>query len=90
LKTVESSFEILNPVPDEVRFVHVDLMIQAGDLDRAEHAIEDVNLPVYRHLLEGRLHLERGEPAAAPRRSRRGHSSVAKQCGGAAAGGPCV
>jgi tetratricopeptide (TPR) repeat protein len=64
-KVVEQSFEIMDDVPEAVRFVYGDVLIQAGDLDAAERVIDELELPVYRHLLEGRLLLQRGDPAGA-------------------------
>jgi tetratricopeptide (TPR) repeat protein len=51
--------------PATVVAAYVDLLIRAGDYDEAEALVAHFESPVMRHLLSGRLLLERGQPAQA-------------------------
>jgi tetratricopeptide (TPR) repeat protein len=59
------ALRLIGEAPASVVAAYVDLLIRAGDFDEAEAIVANFESPVMRHLLRGRLLLERGHPAQA-------------------------
>ncbi|HXK25329.1 MAG TPA: tetratricopeptide repeat protein [Myxococcota bacterium] len=64
-RALEQAMGLMQEVPEMVLFGYADVLIQMGDRARAQEVAEKVKLPVYRHLLLGRLHFADGDPAGA-------------------------
>jgi tetratricopeptide (TPR) repeat protein len=62
---VAQALRLLGEAPATLVAAYVDLLIRAGDYDEAEALVDEFESPVMRHLLRGRLLLERGRPAQA-------------------------
>jgi tetratricopeptide (TPR) repeat protein len=65
LEATERGMERVGRPNDELRFHRADLLVSAGELDRAEEAIADLEHDSYRHLVRGRLLLARGDAEGA-------------------------
>jgi tetratricopeptide (TPR) repeat protein len=59
------ALRLMGEAPATLVAPYVDLLIRAGDYDEAEALVARFESPVMRHLLRGRLLLERGQPAQA-------------------------
>ncbi len=64
-EALEAAMERSGNVTPPLRFALADMLIEEGDLDRAEEVAASINEPSYRNLLDGAILLERDEPAAA-------------------------
>ena len=66
LEEIEQIFaEVGEPRTDEARFTYADILLDAGEIERAEEVIARIEDPVYRQLIQGRSAVMRGDPAAA-------------------------
>jgi tetratricopeptide (TPR) repeat protein len=66
LELAEQVFEILGgPRSDQARFTYADILVDAEELERADEVAAEIEDPVYRQLIEGRITLMRGDAAGA-------------------------
>ena len=66
LELAEQVFEMVGgPRNDQARFTYADVLIDAEEFERAAETAAKLEDPVYRQLIEGRIALARGDPAAA-------------------------
>lgn len=66
LELVEQIFEeVGDPRTDEARFTYADILLDAGETERAEELAAGITEPVYRQLIQGRIALLRGDSATA-------------------------
>lgn len=65
LEALELALELAPGDPEELRFVHADLLAEVGQLEEAEAIVAELTEPAYRDILRGRILLERGESAEA-------------------------
>ena len=89
-RSLEQAFELMEEIPEIILFGYGDVLIQAGDYTGATRIIEDLDLPIYQHLLLGRLRLAQDDPAGALEELEAGirlwpNSAAARQLAGRAA-----
>ncbi len=65
LEAIEKVIELSGGGSDQLRFTQGDVLIDLGELDRAEEIAGTLQQPTYAKLLEGRIRLERGDAAGA-------------------------
>jgi tetratricopeptide (TPR) repeat protein len=65
LEAIERVLELADDADERVHFIYADVLIDLGDLERAEEVAAELTQPVYAKLLRGRILLLRGEPAEA-------------------------
>ncbi|MDJ0849242.1 MAG: tetratricopeptide repeat protein [Myxococcota bacterium] len=65
LEALEKVAELSGGGSDQLRFTTGDVLVDLGELDRAEEIAGGLQQPTYAKLLRGRIQLERGDPAAA-------------------------
>jgi len=65
LEALEKVIELSGDQGDQLRFTHADLLIDLGQLDRAESIAKELQEPTYARLIQGRIELERGDAKAA-------------------------
>jgi tetratricopeptide (TPR) repeat protein len=65
LDALEKVIELSGEPTDALRFVQADVLIDLGQLDRAETVAKDLKEPTYATLIRGRIQLERGDAKAA-------------------------
>ena len=65
LEAIEKVIELSGGGGDQVRFTHADLLVDVGDLDRAEEVAKALDEPTYAKMIRGRILLVRGDPAGA-------------------------
>jgi tetratricopeptide (TPR) repeat protein len=65
LDALEKVIELSGSEGDQLRFAHADLLIDLGQLDRAEAVAKEIGEPTYASLIRGRIELARGDAAAA-------------------------
>jgi tetratricopeptide (TPR) repeat protein len=64
-EALESAMERSGQASSSLRFAQADMLIEEGELDRAEEIAATIEEPSYRNLLDGSILLARGEPEAA-------------------------
>lgn len=65
LEAIEKVSELAGGGNDQLRFTQADVLIDVGQLDRAEEIAASLQEPTYAKLLRGRIALERGDAATA-------------------------
>lgn len=69
LSAVETAVEAIRAgggsISEEVRLLHADLYVDLPDAARALEIAADLEQPIYRRLIEGRVHLSEGRPEPA-------------------------
>jgi tetratricopeptide (TPR) repeat protein len=65
LAAIEKVIELSGDQGDQLRFTHADLLIDLGQLDKAEEVAKGLQEPTYARLIRGRIELERGDAKAA-------------------------
>jgi tetratricopeptide (TPR) repeat protein len=65
LEAIEKATELASGGTDQLRFTQADVMIDAGELDRAEEIANTLEEATYAKLLRGRIAFERGDPQRA-------------------------
>jgi tetratricopeptide (TPR) repeat protein len=65
LGAIEKVAELSGGGSEQLRFIHADVLIDVGELERAEEIAAQLEEPTYAKLLRGRILLERGDPEAA-------------------------
>src|SRR5215510_10348193 len=65
LEAVEKVAELSGGGDDQTRFTQADILIDLGQLDRAEGIADDLKEPTYARLLRGRIRLARGDAKGA-------------------------
>jgi tetratricopeptide (TPR) repeat protein len=66
LEVAEQVFEMVGgPRNDQARFSYADILLDAREFDRAKEVAAEIEDPVYRQLIEGRMSLLRGDAAGA-------------------------
>jgi tetratricopeptide (TPR) repeat protein len=65
LEAIENVAELAGGGTDQLRFTQADVLIDLGELDRAEEIANSLEEPIYAKLLRGRVALERGDPQGA-------------------------
>jgi tetratricopeptide (TPR) repeat protein len=65
LEALEKVAELSGGGDDQVRFTQADVLIDVGQLDRAEEVAGKLQEPTYARLLRGRILLARGDPKGA-------------------------
>lgn len=65
LEAVEKVIELSGDDQDGVRFAHADILIDLGELERAEEVAASLETPTYAQLIQGRILLARGDPKGA-------------------------
>jgi tetratricopeptide (TPR) repeat protein len=65
LEAIEKVAELGGGGSDQLRFTQADVLIDVGELDRAEEIADSLDEPIYAKLLRGRIALERGDPKRA-------------------------
>jgi tetratricopeptide (TPR) repeat protein len=65
LEAIEKVAELSGGGSDQLRFTQADVLIDLGELDRAEEIAASLEEPTYAKLLRGRVQLERGDAKAA-------------------------
>jgi len=61
LEAMEEVMELSGGGNDRLRFAHADVLIDAGELERAARVAESLNQPTYQKLVRGRIALARGD-----------------------------
>lgn len=64
-EALESAMERSGRSSSSLRFAQADMLVEEGELDRAEEIAATIEEPSYRNLLEGSILLARSQPAAA-------------------------
>ena len=64
-QALEEAMERSRNVSPPLRFALADMLIEEGDLERAEEVAASLKEPSYRHLLRGAILLEQGDPKGA-------------------------
>jgi tetratricopeptide (TPR) repeat protein len=68
LESIEKVFEAVGePRTDQARFTYADILLDAEKIDRAEQLAAEIEDPVYRWLIQGRIAVTRGDPVGALR-----------------------
>jgi len=57
---LEKTFSMLPGVPDNLLFKHADLLVDAGQLDRADEVASGIKEDFYRQIIQARIEFERG------------------------------
>ncbi len=65
LEAIEEVIELSGGGNDMLRFTQADILIDIGELDRAEEVADSLNEPTYARLIGGRILLEKGDAKAA-------------------------
>lgn len=65
LDALDKVIELSGGGTDQLRFQQADVLIDVGDLDRAEQVAGALHEPIYAKLIQGRLRLARGDAAGA-------------------------
>jgi tetratricopeptide (TPR) repeat protein len=65
LEAIERVVELSGGGGDRIRFTQADILIDLGQLDRAEAVAESLEQPTYAQLIRGRILLMRGDAASA-------------------------
>ncbi len=65
LEAIEKVAELAGGGTDQLRFTQADVLIDLGELDRAEEIANSLEEPIYAKLLRGRVALERGDAKGA-------------------------
>ena len=65
VRALEQAIELEPAEREELLFLKVDLLIDAGRIDEARELSGRISHATLRHMIEGRLHLAEGNPAAA-------------------------
>lgn len=65
LEAIEKVIELSGGGGDPLRFTQADVLIDLGELDRAEEVMRSLDEPTYARLIQGRILLERGDAKAA-------------------------
>jgi tetratricopeptide (TPR) repeat protein len=65
LEALEKVIELSGGGSDQLRFTQADVLVDLGELDRAEEVAATLKEPTYARLIRGRILLERGDAAAA-------------------------
>jgi tetratricopeptide (TPR) repeat protein len=65
LAAIEKVGEIAGSESDAIRFTHADILIDLGELERAEVLAGELEQSTYAQLIRGRIQLARGNPEAA-------------------------
>jgi tetratricopeptide (TPR) repeat protein len=65
LEAIEKVIELSGGGGDPLRFTQADVLIDLGELDRAEEVMRSLDEPTYARLIHGRILLERGDAKAA-------------------------
>jgi tetratricopeptide (TPR) repeat protein len=65
LEAIEKVAELAGGGTDQLRFTQADVLIDLGELDRAEEIASSLEEPIYAILLRGRIALEHGDAKAA-------------------------
>ena len=65
LHALEKVMELTGGGSDQLRFSQADVLVDLGELDRAEEVAKSLNEPIYGKLIRGRILLARGDPAGA-------------------------
>ena len=65
LEAIEKVSELSGGGSDQLRFTQGDVLVDLGELERAEEVASGLQQPTYAKLLRGRIALERGDAAAA-------------------------
>jgi tetratricopeptide (TPR) repeat protein len=65
LEALEKMADLAGGGTDQLRFTQADVLIDVGELDRAEEIARSLEEPIYAKLLRGRIALERGDPKGA-------------------------
>ncbi len=65
LEAIEKVIELSGGGSDQLRFTHADVLIDLGEIERAEAVVAELSEPTYETLIRGRILLEQGSPAEA-------------------------
>jgi len=65
LEAIEKVVELTEGGSDLLRFTHADLLVDVGELDRAEALAQTLEEPTYATMIRGRISLSRGDASAA-------------------------
>jgi tetratricopeptide (TPR) repeat protein len=65
LEALEKALELVPGVTDYLRFKHAGMLADAGQLDRAAEAANEISDPLYRDLVAGRVAYEQNDPKRA-------------------------
>ena len=65
LAAIEKVIEISGGGSEQVRFTHADVLLDLGRIDRAREVASGLEQPAYKSLVQGRIALLAGDPAAA-------------------------
>ncbi|MDH3211548.1 MAG: tetratricopeptide repeat protein [Myxococcales bacterium] len=65
LEAVEKVIELSGGGSDALRFTQADILVDLGELDRADEVANALNEPTYARLIRGRILLERGDAKGA-------------------------
>jgi tetratricopeptide (TPR) repeat protein len=65
LEAIEKVIELSGGGNDPLRFTQADILVDLGELDRAEEVAATLNEPTYGKLIQGRILLERGDAEGA-------------------------
>ncbi len=65
LRAIEKAIEITDGGSDPLRSAQADLLVNLGQLDRAEEVSRELDKPIYRNLIQGKILLARGDAEAA-------------------------
>ncbi|MEE8508364.1 MAG: tetratricopeptide repeat protein, partial [Myxococcota bacterium] len=65
LEALEKVIELSGGGNDMLRFTQADILIDIGELDRANEVADSLNEPTYARLIHGRIQLERGDAKSA-------------------------
>lgn len=65
LEAIESATKSLGKADDEINLMRAEVLIELHRVDEAGKLLTELDAPLYREILEGRLAYERGDPTAA-------------------------
>jgi tetratricopeptide (TPR) repeat protein len=65
LGALEKVMELTGGGSDQLRFSHADVLVDLGELERAEEVAKSLNEPIYGKLISGRIQLAKGDAKGA-------------------------